>query len=142
MSAELISVLGRDPLVEFLAIAIPFGTITAKAYAEIINEFARGPYEALWATGAPRRPVLLFARSLPPPVWSLLFLFLFLPGPLPGALALAVCNFGILGRLCAEVMEDQRVAFDLGSMAGTILTLIVLTALVDLISTVVRRTLR
>ncbi len=37
---------------------------------------------------------------------ALLVLFVFLPGPLPGALALAVYNFGILGRLMAEVVEN------------------------------------
>lgn len=156
--------------------------------------------------GVAARWLLLFTRSLPPPVWALLALFLFLPGPLPGALALAAYNFGILGRLCAEVvenldrrphdhliaagapplsafaygivppaggrflsyglyrwevamretvvvgvvgagglgrlLEDQRVGFDYGGMTGTILALVVLSALVDLISSAVRRTLR
>lgn len=136
----------------------------------------------------------------------MLALFLFLPGPLPGALALGAYNFGILGRLCAEVvenldrrphdqlvasgapplsafgygivpeasgrflsyglyrwevamretvvvgvvgagglgrlLEDQRVAFDFGGMAGTVLALIVLSALVDMLSTAIRHSLR
>jgi len=53
---------------------------------------------------------LLFLRAIPAPVWALLFLFVMFPGPLPGALALAMHNLGILGRLIAEAVEnvDQR----------------------------------
>ncbi len=52
------------------------------------------------------RFILLVTRALPPPVWALLFLFVLFPGPLPGAVALAAYNFGILGRLMAEVVEN------------------------------------
>ncbi|CAN5651323.1 phosphonate ABC transporter, permease protein PhnE [soil metagenome] len=58
------------------------------------------------AFGAAARLVLLVTRAIPPPVWALLLLFVFLPGPLPGALALGVYNFGIVGRLYAEVIEN------------------------------------
>jgi len=53
------------------------------------------------------RTLLLLMRAIPAPIWALLFLFLFFPGMLPGALALAVYNMGILGRLMAEVTENQ-----------------------------------
>jgi len=43
----LVMVLGRDPMVGVLAIAIPFGAITAKVYAEMIDESAAGPFDAL-----------------------------------------------------------------------------------------------
>jgi phosphonate transport system permease protein len=58
------------------------------------------------------RLVLLFTRAVPPPVWALLVLFVMYPGPLPGAVALGIYNAGILGRLCAEVVEnlDERPA--------------------------------
>ena len=52
------------------------------------------------------RSLLLVTRAVPPPVWALLVLFVVLPGPLPGALALAIYTFGILGRLFAEVVEN------------------------------------
>lgn len=52
------------------------------------------------------RGLLLVCRAVPPPVGALLVLFVTFPGPLPGALALAVYNFGILGRLMAEVVEN------------------------------------
>ena len=45
-------------------------------------------------------------RAIPPPVWALLVLFVLFPGPLPGAVALGIYNFGILGRLMAEVVEN------------------------------------
>jgi len=58
------------------------------------------------------RAVLLLCRAVPPPVSALLLLFVLFPGPLPGAMALGLYNFGILGRLMAEVVEnlDQRPA--------------------------------
>ena len=55
-----------------------------------------------WAS----RLVLLIARSVPPPVWALLAVFVFLPGLWPGAIALAIYQLGVLGRLQAEVVEN------------------------------------
>lgn len=52
------------------------------------------------------RLMLLISRAVPAPIWALVFLFVLFPGILPGALALAVHNFGILGRLMAEVNEN------------------------------------
>lgn len=52
------------------------------------------------------RLVLIVVRSVPPPIWALLFLFVLFPGILPGALALAVYTTGILGRLMAESAEN------------------------------------
>ena len=37
----------------------------------------------------------------------MMIIFIFKPGLLPGAIALALHNFGILGKLCAEVIEDM-----------------------------------
>ncbi len=71
--------------------------------------------------GALVRAWLLLLRAVPPPVWALLFLFMFFPGPLPGALALGLYNLGILGRLMAEVVEnhDRRPAFALAAQGAT-----------------------
>ena len=52
------------------------------------------------------RQLLLLTRAVPPPVWALVVLFVVFPGPLPGAIALGIYTFGILGRLFAEVVED------------------------------------
>jgi phosphonate transport system permease protein len=56
------------------------------------------------------RFLLLFTRAIPAPIWALIFLFVFFPGILPGAIALGIHNLGILGRLMAEVTEnlDER----------------------------------
>ncbi|HSM83840.1 MAG TPA: ABC transporter permease subunit [Nodosilinea sp.] len=52
------------------------------------------------------RLVLLVSRAIPAPIWALVLLYVLFPGLLPGALALALHNFGILGRLMAEVNEN------------------------------------
>ncbi|MCL6509159.1 MAG: ABC transporter permease subunit [Anaerolineae bacterium] len=85
-----------------IAVAGAFGIVLAQPAARRAMG-ARWPY---WLA----RGSLLFLRAIPAPVWALLFLFVMFPGPLPGALAIAVHNLGILGRLIAEAVEnvDQR----------------------------------
>ena len=56
----LVNVLGLDPLVGVLAIAIPFGAITAKVYADLLDEEAGGLYCTLRAGGSSRRNALLY----------------------------------------------------------------------------------
>ena len=53
------------------------------------------------------RIILLFMRAIPAPIWALVLLFILFPGILPGAIALALYNGGVLGRLMAEVNENQ-----------------------------------
>ena len=48
----------------------------------------------------------ILSRAIPELIWAMIIVFFFSPGILPGALALALHNFGILGKLCAEVVED------------------------------------
>jgi ABC-type phosphate/phosphonate transport system permease subunit len=48
----------------------------------------------------------IFSRAVPELVWAMIIIFIFKPGMLPGAIALALHNFGILGKLFAEVIED------------------------------------
>ena len=52
------------------------------------------------------------SRAVPELIWAMLLVFILSPGILPGALALAIHNFGILGKLSAEVVEglDMRPA--------------------------------
>ncbi len=56
-----INILGRDPLAAVLAIAIPYGAVTAKVYAEIIDESARAPFALLRSSGASRSHAMLYA---------------------------------------------------------------------------------
>ncbi len=58
---------------------------------------------AVWSI---TRGLLLFLRAVPAPIWALILLFVFFPGILPGALALALYTTGVLGRLMAEVVEN------------------------------------
>lgn len=53
------------------------------------------------------RIVLLLFRSVPPVIWAFLVVLVILPGIWPGAIALAVYNVGVLGRLFDEVFEDR-----------------------------------
>jgi phosphonate transport system permease protein len=53
------------------------------------------------------RMIYIFSRSVPELVWAMMIIFIFKPGLLPGAIALALHNFGILGKLWAEVIEDM-----------------------------------
>lgn len=64
---------------------------------------------------------MLVSRSVPPPVWAFIVVFVLFPGLWPGAVALAIYNVGILGRLQAEVVEngDQRPADTLAAIGAT-----------------------
>ena len=85
----------------------------------MVFAFVGGVVVALFASGAigPRgwsgalvrtacRGFLLVTRAIPPPVWAIVALFVLLPGPWPGAVALGVYNLGVLGRLLAEAVEN------------------------------------
>ncbi|WP_373530381.1 PhnE/PtxC family ABC transporter permease [Nostoc sp.] len=67
------------------------------------------------------RFLLLFTRAIPESIWALIFLFVFFPGILPGAIALGIHNLGILGRLMAEVIEnlDERTARSIKALGAT-----------------------
>ena len=51
------------------------------------------------------RGFFTISRAIPELVWAMLIVFFLLPGLLPGAVALAIHNWGILGKLSAEVVE-------------------------------------
>ncbi|KRQ86197.1 Phosphate-import permease protein PhnE [Caloramator mitchellensis] len=52
------------------------------------------------------RFMYIFTRAVPELLWAMIIIFFFKPGILPGALALALHNYGILGKLCSEVIEN------------------------------------
>lgn len=56
------------------------------------------------------RGIYLVSRAVPELIWAMIIVFIIKPGIIAGALALAIHNFGILSKLCAEVIEelDQR----------------------------------
>ena len=53
------------------------------------------------------RLIFAFTRAVPELVWAMLIVFFLSPGVLPGAIALALHNYGIVGRLSAEVVENM-----------------------------------
>jgi phosphonate transport system permease protein len=81
---------------------------------------ARGGGRLRGAASVVARALLLVSRAVPPPVWAFVLLLVLFPGVLPGATALAVYNFGILGRLMAEVVEnlDERPALALRTLGA------------------------
>lgn len=85
-------------------LAIAIGATLAIAAAFVAARGGRTRTRRCIAAAA--RLLLLVTRAIPPPVWALLVLFVLFPGPLPGAVALGIYNFGILGRLTAEVVEN------------------------------------
>jgi len=67
-------------------------TVSKKWYSQILFGIIRSAY--------------IFSRAIPELVWAMIIIFVFKPGILAGALALGIYNFGILGKLCTEVVED------------------------------------
>lgn len=59
-----------------------------------------------WPLYLVTRGLYIISRSVPELVWAMIIVYVLKPGILPGAIALALHNFGILGKLCAEVVED------------------------------------
>ena len=86
-----------------IAIAVTGGI----AMALVAARPATSPSVTARLGGLLARTVLLVARAIPPPVWAFVFLFIFFPGVVPGAIALGVYNLGVLGRLMAELVENE-----------------------------------
>lgn len=53
------------------------------------------------------RVTFMLTRGIPELVWAMLIIIFLSPGILPGAVALGLHNYGILGKLSAEVVEDM-----------------------------------
>lgn len=52
------------------------------------------------------RLTFTLTRAVPELVWAMLIVFFLSPGVLPGAVALALHNYGVVGKLSAEVVEN------------------------------------
>lgn len=67
------------------------------------------------------RIIYIFSRAIPELVWAMIVIFIFKPGILPGAIALSLHNFGILGKLCSDVIDnlDIRPIKNLASSGAT-----------------------
>jgi phosphonate transport system permease protein len=56
----LVNILGLNPLVAVIAIALPFGAVSTCVFAEVFEAQPRGPFEALRASGATRTQAFLY----------------------------------------------------------------------------------
>lgn len=54
------------------------------------------------------RGIFLITRSIPELFWAMIIIFLLNPGIITGGLALAIHNFGVMGKLGSEVIEDMN----------------------------------
>ena len=82
--------------------------LTVMAGARPRTDGLTGPTARIvrWTVFGAVRGGWVLARAVPEVVWALLLVLVMTPGMLAGALALGVHNFGIVGKLCSEVVED------------------------------------
>ena len=89
-----------------LVMAWSLASLLAFIASRIENPWSSSGNIARSMVGMVTRFFLLIARSVPPPVWAFLTVFILKPGLWPGVLALAIYNLGVLGRLQSEVVEN------------------------------------
>lgn len=93
----LLNIWGLDSLVALAAIAIPFGAIVAKVFAEILDDTPRAGFEALIQAGVPPAQALLYGL-LPQALFNLLsYGFYRLECSLRSAAVLGIIGAGGLG---------------------------------------------
>ena len=86
--------------IAMLVTVIPAATNVANGTVTLTKRWYR------WLLFGVIRCVYIFTRAVPELVWAMIIVFILKPGILPGAIALGIHNFGVLGKLCAEVIED------------------------------------
>jgi phosphonate transport system permease protein len=130
----LVNILGLNPLVAVLAIGLPYGAITAKVYADLLDEVPRAPYQALLAGGASRGQALL-QGLLPLAAMDLLsYAFYRLECSVRSAVVLGIVGAGGLGFQ----LDLSFSALRYGEMWTVIFALVVLCAAADLASSGLR----
>ncbi|WP_299444793.1 ABC transporter permease [uncultured Phycicoccus sp.] len=129
-----VSVLGLDPLVAVLAIAVPFGAQTAKVFAEILDAAPRHPVSAMRASGA--RSAAALAYGLVPAAIPLLLSYAFyrFECAIRSAVVLGVVGVGGLGQ--EMVLSLQSRNWD--EVWTLVAAVVVLSGVVDVWSSKVR----
>ncbi len=92
---------------ETIGIAV-LGTVLALALAFPLS-FLTARNIAPWWIGAPLRWLMAVLRSVPEILWALIFVVATEFGNVPGILALAAHNTGILAKLVGEIFEEAPV---------------------------------
>ena len=130
----LVSVLGLDPLVAVLAIALPFGAQTAQVFAEMFDGVPRGPLRSLRSAGA--RPTAALAYTLVPQAAQLLLSYSFyrFECAVRSTVLLGVVGVGGLGQEIVVSLQSRNWD-EVWTLVGAI---VLLSAVVDLWSTKLR----
>ncbi len=132
-----INIIGLDPLTAILAIAIPFGAITGKVFADILDETPRDVLHALQHSGAQRFTALLYS-VLPQAFPDLLsYAFYRLECAIRSATVLGLIGAGGLGYQILLSLQSLRYE----QMWTFLFALIVLSGVTDLWSSFLRRRL-
>ena len=97
MSVLAISFAGMGVLITFLPAARTVSN----------GELGGRPSAGLGALYYALRFVFALTRAVPELVWAMVIVFFLSPGVLPGAVALGLHNYGIVGKLSAEVVENM-----------------------------------
>ena len=128
---------GLSPIAAILALAIPYGGILGRIYAEILQDVPEGPLRALRSSGASEVKVLLYGR-MPLALSDMLsYTFYRLECGIRSAAILSFVGIAGLGYQVQLSLND--LLYD--QVWTLLLFLIALVALVDLWSSVVRRSL-
>ena len=129
-----VSVLGLDPLVAVLAIALPFGAQTAQVFGQTLDGVPHGPLDSVRGAGA--RPVPALVYALLPGASPLLLSYSFyrFECAVRSSVLLGVVGVGGLGQELVVSLQSRNWA-EVWTLIGAVL---LLSALVDLWSTRVR----
>lgn len=131
----LVNILGLDPLVAVLAIAIPFGAVTAKVFGELVDETPREAERAFRAAGAGRLAALAFG-VVPHAIGDLLsYSFYRFECAIRSAAVLGLVGAGGLGFQLA--LSFQSLRYD--EMWTLLWALVLISGVADAWSSVVRR---
>ncbi len=131
----LINIVGLDPIVAILAIGIPFGAITAKVFAEIVDETPREALVALQTAGVPRFQAMCYGvlpRAFPD---LLSYTFYRFECAIRAAAVMGLIGAGGLGYQLLLSLQSLRYE----QMWTLLYALMLLSGLTDLWSSVVRR---
>ncbi|MBA3471357.1 MAG: ABC transporter permease subunit [Herpetosiphonaceae bacterium] len=131
----LINIIGLDPLVAVLALGLPFGAVTAKVFADILDETPRDSLDALRNSGVPPLKALvysLYPQALPDLISYTFYRF---ECAIRAVTVLGLIGAGGLGYQILLSLQSLRYE----QMWTFLLALILLSGLIDVWGTFVRR---
>ncbi|MBD2004690.1 MULTISPECIES: PhnE/PtxC family ABC transporter permease [Cyanophyceae] len=132
-----VNIFGLDPLVAVLAIAIPFGAITAKVFSEILDETPRQPLMALLNSGVPPLNAFIYSLILQAFLNLLSYAFYRFECSIRSAAVLGIIGAGGLGYQIFLSLQSLRYE----QMWTFLIALILLTGATDFWSAMLRRRL-